>query len=260
MEKLIQPLEYLQYERISDDVYYLGQSVVLRFSVQLAKYGSDGSRYHFHKEYSYRSTKTHSNEPYISASIKRTFDYYLSIETIKSSSTPEKEFIRIGVTEIMLVRDAFKRVLSWFTDSKYDGLFAYKEDKLIVTNPIPTETIAGLPMKKYLKIEPAVVGREIGDDYSVPGVIIYLSSEYQYIKMSLSKLAGLVYILENFNMYQSAQLMINYLGRPEFGTNMYSFEPVPTRTLECREIERTDVRQGRKIVPLDKRGLNGVEV
>ena len=38
----IQPMEFMKYDKISDDVYVLGANTVLRFNVTLSKITTDG--------------------------------------------------------------------------------------------------------------------------------------------------------------------------------------------------------------------------
>ena len=77
-------------------------------------------------------------------------------------------------------------------------------------------------MKEFLLsvivLEPVICS--YNDQYA-PGIRLYIS-ETNYTDMTIDKYMGLLYLIENINMYQSAQLMINYIQRPEFGTNMYS--------------------------------------
>lgn len=251
-------IEWEQYEKISDDVYFLGTNLVLRFSVVLARYGTDGKRYHFHKEIGYRVQK--SGNSYMAGLIRRSFDYYLSIENQNRTKDGEKEFIRIGVSEFIAIRNALQEAALWFTDSKYEKLYVRKNSKLIMTSPIPKINIPGLPMNKYLRLEPCIIAREVGDDYSEPGVIMYLSSEINYVKMNINRFMGLVYLFESINMYQSAQIMLNYLGRPELGTNMYCFDPIGNSNYES-DIEKVEVKKAnRKVVPMSQKGLGSVEV
>ena len=69
------PISYERYDRISDNVLFLGQSTNLKFTVQLSKKNPEyNNRFHFHREYKYNSQY---GDLY---SIKRDFDYFLSIE------------------------------------------------------------------------------------------------------------------------------------------------------------------------------------
>ena len=42
--------------------------------------------------------------------------------------------------------------------------------------------------------------------------------------LPLSKFQALLYSIQSINMYESAQLLLNYIGRPENGSNLVEFE------------------------------------
>lgn len=77
--------------------------------------------------------------------------------------------------------------------------------------------------QKYLQFDPvAVVWENTGEQ--TPGVRITLGDPSIFADISVDKLFALVYTLSNFNMYQSAQLLLNYLGRPQPGFNLLEME------------------------------------
>lgn len=203
------PIDYIEYDKISDDLLFLGNNTILRFYVKLSKRGEDGTRYHFHKEYSYNSNYTNIHRV---ASIKRSFEYYLSIDKIDSSENN----IMIRVQDILLFRMKLNEIVSWFNDKT----FAIKKDRLIVLEKKSVE-IPGLAFGKYIKFEPIVIDWE---STQYQGIRITLSDENVFTDISIDKFYGLVYTINEINMYQSAQILLNYLGRPEFGTNLYEFE------------------------------------
>lgn len=220
LSELIAPvvIEQQQYDKISDDLYFLGKNVVLKFNVNLSRPNQENQRNHYHKEYQY-------NSKYIDTSsvitIRRSFDFYLSIENLTRDDFGNKEYIRIGVPEIMSLRYYIEAVTRWFTDSKYESLYAKKNGRLIMLGRVENIRISNLPLDRYLEFEAMVCETPDGDMY--PGVRIYLSSKTNYADMSIDRLMGFYYLISTINMYESAQLMLNYLQRPEYGTNMVSF-------------------------------------
>lgn len=215
-KELIDPIEYFKVDKISDDVYALGPNVILKFSVSLSK-TSNGTRHHFHKEYEYRSS---SNATTL-VTIKRSFDYYLSLENMQKDSNGNKVFIRIGPSEYMMFKKGLEIAISWFTDKKYEKLFASDRGKLVLVNPIPNFVVSSLPMDKYLELVPIIIDRGMANADKEPGVRIYLSSDSQFIDINLDRLMGLYYIVSSFNMYQAALEIVNYLERPALGTNRF---------------------------------------
>lgn len=218
---LIEPMEFLKVDKISDEVYAIGPNVVLKFNVSLSKI-SNGKRYHFHKEYEYPS-KGLSDQPTL-VTIKRSFDYYLSIENSQKDLNGNKVFIRIGAQEYMIFKKGLEEAIAWFTDKKYSNLFVTNNGKLTIAAPIPEFRIANLPMQKYIEFLPIIIDRGVASTDKTPGIRIILSDQSSYIDITLDRLMGLYYIISCFNMYEAALSMVNYLQRPEFGTGRFSMD------------------------------------
>lgn len=231
------------YDKISDDIYLLGKNAILRFNVSLSN-SVDNMRNYFHREFEYNSKYANANSL---ITIRRSFNFFLSLENIKrDEETGNKEFIIIGVSEIMLFKYKIKESIKWFTDKKFENLYATKGDKLIMLGRVDPIRIDNLPMNKYIEFEPVVY---TNGDYNAPGIRIYLSSENNFIDMTVDRFMGLYYIVDNLNMYESAQLMVNYLGRPDNGTNIFRYS-------DGNETEYIDNSGtiGRKI-PVKNKGL-----
>lgn len=216
-DKELDSTEYFKVDKISDDVYALGPNVILKFNVSLSKTSNNGTRHHFHKEYEYKPNGSSSTV----VTIKRSFDYYLSLENMQKDSNGNKVFIRIGPSEYMMFKKGLEEAISWFTDKKYEKLFARDKGKLVLVNPIPNFIMSNLPMQKTIELVPVIIDKGIANADKEPGVRIYLGNDSQFIDINLDRLMGLYYIISCFNMYQSALEIVNYLERPAFGTNRY---------------------------------------
>lgn len=217
-QELVEAMEFFKIDKVSDDVYAIGPNVILKFNVSLSKI-SNGKRYHFHKEYEYPSRGI-SEQPTL-VTIKRSFDYYLSIESMQKDDKGNKVFIRIGPQEYMLFKKALEEAISWFTDSKYSKLFAQDRGRLVMVAPIPEFKIPNLPMQKYIELVPVIIDRGIANADKEPGIRIILSDPSTYVDINLDRLMGLYYIISCFNMYQAALAMVNYIQRPAFGTGRF---------------------------------------
>lgn len=250
----VQP--YIKVDKISDDVYSIAPNVILKFNTSLSR-TNDGNRYHFHREFEYKSKV---DNPSTLVTIKRTFDYYLSIENNqKDPTTGNKLFIRIGAAEILLFKRGLETAISWFTDSKYESLFARKNGTIVMLPPIPNPFRVGkLPMDKYIEFSPTIIDKGIGNYDKEPGVKIELGSRNYVINISIERLMGLYYIISNFDMYQCALLQINYLGRPEFGTNRYVMETSHTMSEDDGTREGSTGVSGRFVTP--RNAKNNIEI
>lgn len=214
-----EPIKFFEVDKISDDVFVISSNAVLKFNVALSKING-GKRYHFHKEFEYPVEGL--PEVKSLATIRRTFDYYLSLENPMKDSKGNKAFIRIGPNEYFLLKKALEEVIAWFTDKKYENLFATYNGKLVLTTPTPSKRINSLPMQKYIEFIPIIIDKGIANADKEPGVRMFLSSPDNYTDFGIDRLMGFYYSVSTFNMYLTATNLINYLGRPELGTNRIS--------------------------------------
>ena len=106
------------------------------------------------------------------------------------------------------------------TDKEFENLFVQNNGKIVMYGRPEPISMTGLAMQKSLIFEPIII--DFNGQYDI-GVRMYLSSINEYIDMRLNSFMGFVYLIDTINLYESAQILINYLQRPEFGTNLYSF-------------------------------------
>lgn len=205
-----------KYEKITDDIMIIANRVVLRMNVSLSYYNQESKRYNFHREVEYYSQKANKNL----INIKRNFDYYLSIEHIIT-----KDYIRIGIRDILKLRYALDEAYKFFTDPRYKNLYAKKDGELILYMKPDPIIITDLSMDKYLQFEPCIYTDFRGE--AQRGLRMFLSSTESYCDISINNLEAFKYIIDTINLYESAQLMINYIERPDFGTNLYTFNTEP---------------------------------
>lgn len=209
-------IDYSKYEKITDDIMIIANRVILRMNVGLSYYNQENKRYNFHREVEYYSQKANKNL----INIKRNFDYYLTIEHVIN-----KDYIRIGLRDILKLRYALDESYKFFTDSRYRNLYAKKDGELILYIKPDPIIITDLSMDKYLQFEPIVYTDFRGE--AQRGLRMYLSSKESYCDISINNLEAFKYIIDTINLYESAQLMLNYIERPTFGTNLYTFNTEP---------------------------------
>lgn len=208
--RLLSPIDY---DKLSDDLYYLGNGIILRFNVILAKKREDGTRNYFHHEYMYDSKYT-DNDKVIT--MRRNFDYYLTIE--KPSDFAQS--IQIRLHHMIALRAKLREVSKWFTDSK---TFIINRGKLTIQGKPPQITITGFSSGKCLSFDPIIIDDKVSG-MQQPGVRLVMNNSDLFTDIPIDYFYGLFYLIDSFNMYQSAQLLVNYLGRPNYGDNLVEFE------------------------------------
>lgn len=207
---MINGIEYIDYDKISDDLCWLGNKCIVRMVVKLANKNKDGNRNHFHREYKYPTSYNDKRE---AITIRRSFDYYISIDNLDS-----KDSIIITVRDILLLRMQINEVFKWF----YDKTFAMKNKKMIILEKKQPIIVEGLIGGKYLSFEPIVYID--WEDKQSKGVRITLGSPDTFTDVPVNVFAGFLYLINSIDMYTAAQNLINYLGHPNFGTNLLTFE------------------------------------
>ena len=210
-------MTFFDYEKLSDDILFLGNNVVLRLNVGLGRTNNkNNERVSAHKEYMYASNKYIDADRLIT--LRRSFDYYLTLE----NSNMREASVMIRVQDILLLRAKINEALMWFDN----GTFAIKNKSLyIVRTPQPI-IMSGFPDNKIIKFEPIVIQWD-ETQLQQQGIRMTFGIEDCYVDIPIDKFYGFVYIISTINMFESGQLLLNYLGRPEYGSNMMSFEETP---------------------------------
>ena len=236
--------EFEIYNKISDDVYIIGKNIILRMNVVLYNTTTNSNKIYFHREVNYFDNKANQEM----RSIKRSFDYHLSIENIKYTDQGYKEFIRIGLPEVMLLKNSLSQVISWFNSPEYSDLYTLKGTELVLAKKPPKLVITPLPQNKFIAFSPVVI--EYGADH-IQGVRMYLNSEINYADITVPRFMGFIQSIIDINMYNAAQNMLNYYGRPPFGTNMYTM----TNQVITESSERDISAPPRKITPKSNKSV-----
>lgn len=192
--------------------------MILRMNVSLAKKLDDGRRHFYHSEFMYNTNKYIDTSKIIT--MRRSFDYFLTLENVKNTPDGGKESIMIRVQDMLLLRRKLHEAYQWFTDERYKELYAYSKDKLVILGQVNPVMIEGFPLNKKIMIEPVVIEYDNG---TYEGVRLYLNDIANYADITIDKFAGLVYLIDSINMYESAQLLLNYHGRPPYGDYLIEF-------------------------------------
>lgn len=200
------------YDKIVDTCFWLNQDYAVKFNVELNRRSSKyNSTTNYHKEIGYATNGEYR------VNINRDISAYLSIDSVKRSDFG-KVSLRIGMDEIYFFQYRLQEVVKWFTSSEYKNLFAKKDGKIfMISKPNPIKVF--VKYGQYIEFEPWVMNTSMVDQ-SI-GVMMYLNSDGVNTFIDVNRLLSFNYFISNFNIYQSAITLINYLGRPENGTNYF---------------------------------------
>ena len=191
------PITLYDYEKISDDLCFLGPNVTLKFNVALAKKGENDIKTYFHKEYERPSSFIDTDR---SVSIKRSFNYFLSID-IKTSFDSN---IMIRTCDMIQMKLKLKESLKWFNGQ----VFRETHGHYTIVWDHKTITIGKFLGNKYLLLEPNIMETKAGDER--PCVRMSFASG-SYVDIDMDNYMSFVYIIDTIDMYGAALTMINYL-------------------------------------------------
>lgn len=205
------------YDRITDKVMWLGFGATLNFNVDLyymrsEKFSKDKIKENFHREVMYKPNPDGEYR----VKIIRDFNYYFTIDL---STKDMKNRVIITANEIYFLVFNLKAVMKWFIgENGVNNIFAKRPDGRIFIPTKPESIKIQLAFNTSLEIEPRV---EIIDGYDTIGVRLYMNNANDFFFMPSNNVFSLVHMFSTCNMYQLAQNMLNYMGRPEYGTNSY---------------------------------------
>lgn len=201
------------YEKVSDDIYWMG-NIILRFNVVLGSSTTNGNRKPFHQEYMYQSKKYKDHENLVT--VRRHYDYFLSLENTSNYNYTEKEYIIIGVQDFLFFKNKIDQAASWLTDS---NIYRYKDNNIVKVGNVEPLTINFISFNKTISLEPIVMRSDIG--LNCAGIRMTIGKNREnFTDLSVDKYMGLMYIVDSFNMQMAAMTVLSYLGKSE--NNVYS--------------------------------------
>lgn len=195
-------IEHSDYNKLSEVIVRFNSEATVKANVQLTKLNFNNEKISYHREVQTdRGIK-----------MSREFNCFYTFE---KGYGDEYSSVMVKHTDMILLNRTLEKSLSWFEDNEH---FMVKNKKLIL---VPTKPllVTGLTNGKYLQFEPIVYQFDEASPVS-PGVRITLSNPEDFIDVDVDTYYGFVYNMRP-NMFVVCQNLVNYLGRPEFGTNLY---------------------------------------
>lgn len=232
--------EYDMIEKISYEIYRPCQGLKLKFAVKLAYADpTDKRRRGFHMEYTYTRPGAYSNVSKLTT-VNIGASAYLSLESTDKTSG---DYIMIGYKHLSQLKTALIKIRKWFYDDEFSKLYKMSNKKLIRNSDFndTKEGVYFLPQDKFIEFFPAVIEHE--NEY-YEGVKLLISGAGDY-SMKLDEFDAFYEVITSFNLFQSAQLALNYLQRPPFGK--YGEELKDTITDNSYMPSRPDRLPGRRV-------------
>lgn len=195
-------IEHSDYNKLSEVIVRFNSEATVKANVQLSKLNFNNEKISYHREVQTdRGIK-----------MNREFSCFYTFE---KKTEYDYASVMVKHTDMILLNRTLEKSLTWFEDNEH---FMVKNKKLILV-PTKPMLVTGLTNNKYLQFEPIVFQFDEASPVS-PGVRITLSNPEDFIDVDVDTYYGFVYNMRP-NMFVVCQNLVNYLGRPEFGTNLY---------------------------------------
>lgn len=213
--------KYDDYNRVSDIVLHLTPDSTVKLNTTLYKIMQNREKKSFHSEVQHGS------------GIKVTRDFNFSY-TIEKRDADEFFSILIRPHDMILLEKKMDLVTKWFEGNK---TFIIKDKKLTIT-ATKSVNLAGLCNNTYLQFDPIVYQFDESSPVA-PGVRITLGKPEAFIDIDVNKWYAFAYLMRG-DMFARSQNQLSYMGRPEFGTNLYvmdAFESKPVSSIYKKPLE-----------------------
>lgn len=231
-------IEHDDYNKLSDVIVRFNADTTVRANAQLTRINLNNDKISYHREVQTdRGIK-----------MSREFTYFYTFE----KSGDDFASIMVRSNDMILLNRILDKTLDWFEDNKH---FMIKNKKLIL---VPTKPllVTGLANNKYLQFEPIIYQFDESSPVS-PGVRITLGDPGIFVDVDVDSYYGFVYNMRS-DMFVVCQNIVNYLGRPDFGTNLYVMgaynKPVP------KEDEIVNPKKRRLVSNTEKKNRSFFEV
>lgn len=202
------------YNKIESLICFVGRKAVLKMNVILSD--TKAERYRdlsYHMETDFYSNSADRRM----VNIKLNYRYFLSLETIGKENT-KREYLIINDSDVFQFRETLRGLHTELTAS---DLYAEREGKVTMVRDSPSFGVR-LAFKNKVVFHASTITDS--EDFKHPGALMYINSKDLVIPLSVRDVEGLLYQFETINLYQMAQELVNYFGRPADGTNRFKVQ------------------------------------
>lgn len=208
------------YDQIQDDIFrYANLSV--RFTVRLYNNygnGQQSKRESYYNEFR-RSTSRNLDQSDPATMIKRKMDYFASISIGNGNSNVKGGYAHIMQKHMIPLNFIIQNLVQFIMNNSG---WIEKDGKVALKGKINPQI---MPLNDYcsqwISFEP-IVHINTEERYS-RGVRVTINDESTYVDFDYYGFMGFAYAIANLNMYDAAQNILTYYGRPDPGTNRIDF-------------------------------------
>ena len=220
MDEMIQPEIKENISKITSSLLWLNFETILKMNVVMVKYRNN-KELHYYKEVSY--PRGNSSDRNLNVSLD--YDYYLSIESVNRIGKKRKNiYVQIRIQDILLFRDIVMDVYKTVREH-FEDIYQINSDGIITGMKRNNDVLGGmynLAMGNSIIFKPDITERS--NDSLMEAIRFMFPKEKEYTVVDMNKFCAFVEIIHKLNLPMYAQELVNYVGKPELGTNRYEMK------------------------------------
>ena len=215
--------DYGDYFSIKDTVAWINSYVMVKVVLNIVSETKEGKQRPYHSE-----IVSHKKSGNSGLTMMRDLsNCYLSIESRKTVNG-NHGFAMIRNSSMSQFRKVINACYEQY-DKHFNEIFSKRNGHIYIKQVYPI-TISPLPLKGFITFKAGLIETFPGEKNG--GINMYLSSGTDYTQLTVEDMATFAEVVNGINLYTAAQNMANYIGRPEFGSNIYD-----TREMEDKPAE-----------------------
>ena len=205
--------EMLLYNRLVDDLMFLGSNAILRMNVLLYQNGRGANQ----RSYYYKETQYIDKNGLLVRKAQRMIDSYLTIENLKPVGN-DREYIVLKGRDLELMRIFLLPKLETIVQN-FGEVYQVRNGHLYVNENIKAIEVEIAAREKILWFKPGA--HKLFSDEVIPAMELYLNSPNNMTVMTFQTVYELMYFIRTFQIHQYAATMLAYYNTPPMGLNMY---------------------------------------
>ena len=208
MAEKINPIFFIDYDKISDTIMWFNQNYTLKFNVILKRRTKEGAEYPFHSEY--KSLNPKSDKEYLS--ISRSFNFYFSIDNRINFNNG----IMLRPNDIELLSMVIQNnIYPWFSGKT--SVFGTDDQGKRVLKGKVKDIAFPLSDQKYISFRPILI--EYDNGQSSEAIRIVINKEEDFFDITINKFMEFAYYIIHTDMYTAATNLLTYVKTKPYLVN-----------------------------------------
>lgn len=207
-ENIVNPITFLDYDRITDTLMWLNNVYSLKFFVKLKRMSGNHIR-DFHNEY----TKYNRQLGGTYTSINRSYTFGFSIDNREVFT----DGVLLRVSDVEMLRMVIeKNIYPWFISDK--RIFGKDRDNRLVIKGKYEEVHFPLNSSQFLRFEPIIISYDDSME-DKEGIRITINDNENFVDITIDKFLEFSSYILHTDMVNAAMTLLNYVKTKPYGLN-----------------------------------------